>query len=393
MTKLSLRSGVFSQAPGSIHQLCILSTFGSAHPMLSGRSHAVLVGGQEHADSEVRHSVGPTVMEVRQLNYVIAAADNESFRRAAEALHVRQSSVSRAIRQLEDELGVSLFERRSTGAHLTDAGRSLLAEVRPALEQLGLARKSAAAAGRAEIGVVRVGILTSLSGGFLRELIRSYAARHPSIVVDIRDGGRDEHLSAIRRRALDVAFVTGDRQVADCETSTLWEERVHVALPTEHHLARMRQLDWPDLRNERFIVSRFAPGPEVHDYIIRRAADYSTYPNIHYRTAHLGTLLNLVGLGQGITLVSAALTQVQMPSLVLRPLTDVADIVPFSAVWSRHNDNPALRRFVSVAHTLAGRVRRGASDWSHEAMGIMPSKCEAHLGRKKHGSSSPGRAG
>lgn len=313
-------------------------------------------------------------MEVGQLRYIIAAAENGSFRRAAEALGVQQSSVSRAIRQLEDELGVSLFERRSTGAHLTDAGRRLLCEARPALEQLELARKAAAAAGRAEIGVVRVGILTSLAGGFLRELVRSYAVRHPEITIDIRDGGRDEHIGSIRRRKLDVAFVTGDRRIADCETAPLWEERVHVALPKGHKLASRRQLDWSDLQSECFIVSRFAPGPEVHDYIVRRAADYSTYPEVLYKAVVQETLMNLVGLGQGITLVSAAWVDVKLPDLVLRPLTDPADIVPFSAVWSPRNDNPALRRFISVAHALAGRVRRGTSDWSPQALGLAPIK-------------------
>lgn len=310
-------------------------------------------------------------MDVGQLRYIIAAAENGSFRRAAEALRVQQSSVSRAIRQLEDELGVSLFERRSTGAHLTDAGRRLLRESRPALEQLELARKAAAAAGRAEVGVVRVGILTSLAGGFLRELVRSFAMRHPKITIDIRDGGSDEHIAAIRRRKLDVAFVTGDRHIAECETALLWQERIHVALPKGHKLASRRQLDWPDLRSECFIVSRFARGPEVHDYIVRRTADC---PVILYKAVVQETLMNLVGLGQGITLVLAAWMDVTLPDLVLRPLTDPADMVPFSAVWSPQNDNPALRRFVSVAHTLAGRVRRGTSDWSLKALGLAPIK-------------------
>ena len=86
-------------------------------------------------------------MEVGQLRYIIAAAENGSFRRAAKFLQVQQSSVSRAIQQLEDDLGVSLFERQSTGSRLTDAGRRLLRKARPALEQLDLARKTAAAAG------------------------------------------------------------------------------------------------------------------------------------------------------------------------------------------------------------------------------------------------------
>lgn len=172
-----------------------------------------------------------------RLRYAIAVAELGSFRQAAACLGVHQSSVSRAIQRLEDGLGVSLFERRAAGACLTDAGRRLLDEARPALERLEVARKLTAAAGQAEVGVVRVGILTSLAGGFLRDLVRCYSQRHPQVTIDIRDGGRDDHVSAIRMRKLDMAFVAGDRGIAGCEIAPLWKERIHVALPKGHRLS------------------------------------------------------------------------------------------------------------------------------------------------------------
>ncbi|MGE0503420.1 MAG: LysR family transcriptional regulator [Rhizobiaceae bacterium] len=313
-------------------------------------------------------------MDIGQLNYVIAAAENESFRRAACALRVQQSSVSRAICRLEDELGVSLFERRSTGARLTNAGRRLLCEVRPALEQLEMARKTAAAAGRADIGTVRVGILTSLVGGFLHDLVHSYTQRHPRVRLDIREGSREEHVGALQQRRLDIAFLSGTAPVPDCETAPLWRERVHIALPRQHRLAGCEWLDWSDVRRERFVITRTAPGPEVHDYIIRRAADYSNYPKVTAIAVAQETLLNLVSLGQGVAIVLESRAAAKPPGLVFLPLIDPADIVPFSAVWSPRNDNPALRRFISVAHTLAGCVRRGTSDWSPEALGLAPIK-------------------
>lgn len=312
-------------------------------------------------------------MDVGQLDYVIAAADNGSFRRAADVLRVQQSSVSRAIRQLEDELGVSLFERHSTGARLTNAGRRLLGEARPALEQLELARRTAASAGRAEIGTVRVGILTSLVGGFLRELVQAYAQNHPRVRLDIREGSRSDHVGALRQRLLDVAFLSGTPHVPDCETSALWHERVHVAMPRDHRLTVCTRLNWSDVRSEQFIITRTAPGPEVHDYIIRRAADYSTYPKVTAIAVAQETLLNLVALGQGLTIVLESRATAIPTGLAFLPLTDPADIVPFSAVWSPCNDNPALRRFISDAHMLAGRVRRGASDWAPEALDSLHS--------------------
>lgn len=312
------------------------------------------------------------MIDVNKLHYLFTAAESGSFREAARTLQVRQSSVSRGISRLEDQLGVSLFERSRGGVRLTDAGERFLADARTALDQLEIAQKMALAAGRAEIGIVRVGILTSLAGGFLRELMSCYAHHHPEVAIDIHDGGRDDHLAAIQQHRLDIAFLTGAGKVLRCEVAELWRERVYVALMKEHPLARRRKLDWPDLHGEHFIVTRIAPGPEVHDYITRRIADYSTYPKIAIKDVNRETLLNLVSLGQGITLVSAAWSHVKFPGLVLRPLTREEDMVPFSAVWSAQNDNPALRRLVSAAHVLAGRVRCGASDWSRELIGIPP---------------------
>ncbi|WP_338446962.1 LysR substrate-binding domain-containing protein [Pelagerythrobacter marensis] len=307
--------------------------------------------------------IGRSPMDLLRLRYVIAAADTGSFRKAASKHNVQQSTISRAIRQLEDQLGVSIFERSRTGACLTDAGRRLLEEARTAVELLDLAALSAGEAGRAETGIVRVGIISSLAAGFLRELLSSYFSKHPNIDVDIQNGRRDEHITAVQRRWVDVAILAGVSDVEGCDTVVLWEERIHVALPSDHRLADRKQVDWPDLFEETFIVSRMGPGPDVTDFILRRSASLGVMPNVVYRAVVQETLLHLVALGQGITLVSSAWMAVQLPEIVLRPLSGSASIVQFSAVWSTQNDNPALRCFISVAHVLAGHVRRGSSDW------------------------------
>lgn len=305
-----------------------------------------------------RVTQGPP-FDLRALRYVLAAAEHLSFRRAADALETRASSVSRGVRDFEDRIGVALFERGSFGVRLTDAGARFLDQTIPAIQQIETAVRMAGAAGRVETGAVRIGIITSLAGGFLRDLLQDYSRQHPDVAIVVHDGGRRDHVAALRARQLDVAFVTGSGPVADCETVELWRERVHVALPAGHRLAAHERLDWPDLRGEHFIVTRFEPGPEVHDYIVRRVADYSTYPCVEHKPCNQDTLMNLVALGQGLTLVSAAWGQVKVPDLALRPLTAAEDVVPFSAVWSPDNDNPALRRFISEAYMLAGLSRHG----------------------------------
>lgn len=320
---------------------------------------------------------------LRQLQYLMVAAQVGSFRRAAELYDVDQPTVSRALKQLEDHLGVSLFERTRSGVRLTPAGEQFLAEVSPALEQLESARRSARAARRAEAGLVRIGILTSLAGGFLRQLVQAYAEQHPRVKLDLRDGGRKEHLATVRAQRLDAAIVTGSDPVPGCETRELWRERVHVALSANHPLAARPKLDWPDLKAEHFIVSRGEPGPEVHDYIVRRSADYSSYPDVEEKAALQDTLMNLVSLEQGITLVSAAWTAVKVPGLVLRPLTARADIVPFSAVWSPTNDNPAFLSFLQTAQRLASSActpPKRSADAKNAAPMLLPDSLSAGFG-------------
>lgn len=295
--------------------------------------------------------------DMRALRYVLAAAEQTSFSGAACALGMKVSSVSRRVRDFEDAVGIAMFERTTAGVRLTDAGSRFLDDIIPVLQMAETVLQRAAAAGRAEEGTVRVGIITTLAGGFLRELISSYRRCFPGVQIIILDGGRREHLRAIRVRQLDIAFVTGNAPVAGCDVEEFWRERVHVAMAAQHPLASNNALDWPQLRVERFIVSTMEPGPEVHDYIVRRIADYSTYPEVTYRHVTVETLMHMVAIGEGITLVSEGWTSMAHPDLAMRPLTAAEDIVPFSAVWSPSSDNPALRRFLSFARDLAARQR------------------------------------
>ena len=108
------------------------------------------------------------------VSQALLVAEHLSFSRAAQVLGVRQSAVSRRVRALEDALGVSLFERESTGVRLTEAGRRFLERARPALSEIDHAVKAAASAGRGAEGVLRIGILSSVSGGFMRDVLGHY---------------------------------------------------------------------------------------------------------------------------------------------------------------------------------------------------------------------------
>lgn len=169
--------------------------------------------------------------------------------------------------------------------------------------------------------------------------------------IDFTDGHPRDHVAAIRQLGLDVTFVTGTRDWEDCETEKLWSEKVFVVLPQGHEIANTSVVEWADLEAETFIVSEEAPGPEIRDYLTQRLADLGHYPCIQPFKLGRHNLLSLVALGHGLTLTSEATTASSIPGIVYRPIA--GEVLPFSAVWSPRNDNPALRRLLSMARQMS----------------------------------------
>lgn len=293
----------------------------------------------------------PSLIELRHLRYFVAAAEHGSFRKAGAAIGVQESAISRRIRDLEDRLGSSLFHRHSGGVCLTFAGRQFLRRSRQIIRNLSEGAHDIASIGRAENGSVRVGIYSSIASGFLVELLHAYGLRHGKVRIELIDGNPAEHVAAIRQFRLDVAFLTGRCDRPGCERVHLWSERVFVVLPDQHPLAAYEELTWYDLAEESFIVSEVAPGQEIHDHLVRELARLGRHPEIQVQSVGRDNLLPLVAIGRGLTLVSEAMTVARLPGIIYRPIA--SEILPFSAVWSPRNDNPAFRRLLSMARAKA----------------------------------------
>lgn len=298
------------------------------------------------------NETGPDV-EVRHLRYVIVAAEQGSFRRAATALDVEQSAISRRIRDVEDRLGVSLFTRHSGGVELTNAGKRFLGHARQALRQIDRAAKFAGSAGRGEQGTLRVGIVSSLASGFIADLLKDYESANAGVHIEYIEGAPGEHVAAIRRFRIDVAFVTARTAPSDCETEQLWTEKVFVVLPSNHRLVASEVISWSDLKDEHFVVSETDPGPEIHDFLVKHLADLGQHASVESCAVGRDNLMQIVSFGRGLSLTSEATTATHFPGVVYRQLS--TDELPFLAVWSPRIDNPVLRRLLSLARTMAKR--------------------------------------
>ncbi|KFC62035.1 Transcriptional regulator, LysR family [Devosia sp. LC5] len=296
-------------------------------------------------------------IELRHLRYFVATAEHGSFRKAGVVLGLDHSAVSRRIRDLEDHLGASLFNRHNGGVCLTLAGEQFLPRARKALRSIGDGARHVAAIGRNEEGRIRIGIFSSLASGYLSDLMRAYSERHSRVRIEFYDGDPAEHIAAVRQVRIDVAFLTGVIERAGCDIAHLWSERVFVVLPEGHLLAKRSELDWSDLLDERFIVSEIAPGPEIQDYLVQRLAGLGRHPEIELQAVGRDNLLPLVALGRGLTLTSEATTAAHFPGIVYRPIR--GECLPFSAIWSPVNDNPSMRRLLSMARSMAKARRSG----------------------------------
>jgi DNA-binding transcriptional LysR family regulator len=221
------------------------------------------------------------------------------------------------------------------------------------LEEIDNAVKDAAIAGRGADGSVRLGIVSSISHGFVRELIQRFRAAHPGVGVDLVEGPQHRHVLEVGERQLDAAILVEGWAVPGCESLSLWRSQVFVVLPQSHPLAGRESLHWDDLRAETFIVTNFSPGPETQSRIIARLAGPHCNPVVTRYEIYRDTMLQMVALGFGITLVSEGAIEAHIPGLVFRPLASEEDCLSYTAIWLAENDNPALRRLLSLARSMA----------------------------------------
>lgn len=290
-------------------------------------------------------------IEIRHLRYVIAAAEHGSFRLAAAAIGVQASAVSRRIRDVEDKIGAALFIRQSNGVRLTYAGELFLQRARRAMSHIRSAEKDVASAGQGDEGRISVGISFSLASKFMASLIGNYTTRHAKVRLEFSEGGPTEHIQAIRTHQLDVAFLTGSPQVSSCVTRQLWSEQVYVAMPKDDDLVARESISWSDLHERQFVVSEAWPGPDIHDLLIKHLSEPGHQPFVEIQAVYRDNLMQMVASGGKLTLVSEAATVMQFPGVLYRQLAN--ETVPFCAVWSPTNDNPAFRRFLSLARRLS----------------------------------------
>lgn len=303
---------------------------GSRH---SGRGHAAAL---------------PHGLKLNQVRYVLSAAEQGSFRRAAADLNIQQSTISRRIRELEDRLGAAIFERDASGVRLTRAGGRFLERARRAVEHLAEAADAVGAAGRAERGVLRIGVVAPLGPGFLDALLARILAERAAGRVVVVEASPQAHQAALSLRRLDIAFLADPPPADGLATRHLWSERLVAVMRADHALSRKAVVSWTDLERQAVLVPDDPLGREIEGRRPPPAVEDAGSPR---HVASADTLLRLAALGQGVVVAVESVAARLDDHLICRPLLEEA--VGFSAVWSPRNEKLALRRALKLASDLS----------------------------------------
>lgn len=262
-------------------------------------------------------------MDTRQLEYLVAVADERSFTRAAERVFAAQSTVSAGIQSLERELGAALFERDAHGVRPTEAGEVVLAEARAALEAVERMRDLAGDQGPLR-GTVRVGIFTNLQSVDLPGIMGEFHRRHPD--VDLRlgpsPGGSTGLVEDVRQGRLDIAFHGLPEAVPDLLTRHLVDSPFLAVLPEGHPLARRRSIALADLAEEAWVDSRAGFGNRVT--LDRAFQALGLTRRVPTELADLGEIPRFVAAGLGVAALPE-LTIIPAEGAVTRPLREPVD--------------------------------------------------------------------
>lgn len=297
-------------------------------------------------------------MELRHLRYFQAVAEEKHFGRAAHKLHMAQPPLSQQIKQLEDELGVTLLQRTTRRVDLTPAGEAYLVRVRAILRAVEAAGDEAVRIGSGLEGRLVIGCVGSATYSLLPALARALREQLPGVDFAFRgEMLSPDQLDALRDGSIDLALLRPFRELSedsDITVSPLREERYVVALPEGHRLAGRSKVRVVDLRDEDLIVHTGHGRSAMYDAVSALCRDAGFEPAIRHEVAETSTLVTFVAAALGVAIVPEPVSELVVAGAVYRPLASRARMELVAA--TRADDGSAL--LARALHVLRGQVAR-----------------------------------
>ncbi len=292
---------------------------------------------------------------LRQLEYLVAIADESTFGAAAVHCHVSQPGLSAQVREVEELLGVRLFDRDRRGATVTPAGEEVVARAREVLAATRDLVEAARRRARPLVGPLRLGVIPTIAPYLLPGCLPAVRREYPELRLMLREEKTEVLLDLVARSRIDAALLAIDVRLGDVDSATLFDDAFLLALPTGHALARKKQVTEGDLDGQRVLL--LEDGHCLRDQALAVCERAGADENEDFRATSLATLAQMVAGGDGVTLLPAMAVQAlaaRDSGIVVRPFRAPAPSRRIGLVWrrgsSRGDEMQQLARTFASSH-------------------------------------------
>jgi len=291
-------------------------------------------------------------VELRHLRYFVAVAEERNFTRAAERLHIAQPPLSRQIQQLEESLGVLLFERNARPLKLTDTGRFFYTQAMQLLAQTAELEAMTRRVGNIA-RAMSIGFVGSTLYGMLPRIIRRFRTEHADIELTLHEMSTMDQIKALKEGRIDVGFGRIRHDDPAVRRVVLREERMIVALPLGHPLSVGRtELALHDLLDDTLIIFPKAPRPSFADQVLAAFHDRALQPRRIQETRELQIALGLVAMGEGIAVVPSSVYGLKRDDVTYLALDDPKLVSPIIMSMRAMDESEDLRAMLDMIYRL-----------------------------------------
>ncbi len=287
-------------------------------------------------------------MELRQIRYFVQIAELEHFGKASERLNIVQPALSRQMKQLEDELGVCLFERLSRGVKLSAAGKVFLAQSKELLSQCEKMVRLTQLVNEGQAGLLRVGFADGVTfNKTFSQILKTFRHAHANVVIDLVPASSIEQAELLTKGELDLGFVYWLPREQHVNTIELEDEKLMLAVPKSSHLASRKSIRIADLDSYPMVWIARSSSPSLYDLIVSRFVQKECALNVVQEGTNESTLLSLVSAEIGATFITETARSRKPEDVVLIPVADLNASIRVKAIWI-DDTNPVLNQFIET---------------------------------------------
>jgi DNA-binding transcriptional LysR family regulator len=298
-------------------------------------------------------------MELRHLRYFLAVAQHLNFSEASRRLNVAQPAISQTILDLEEELGLKLLMRTHHSVQLTAAGNAFMQEAAEIVRRSESAKTVAQRAEKGEVGSLNIGFMPCAIAPILPGLIAEYSRRFPNVEIFLHEMTLMQQFKALHERSINIGFTRSIplQPAKEFNSECLYDDRLEIALPITHRLAKRKVVELKSLAKESFVQFHRLGAPALFDEVIATCRRAGFSPNIISEPELMSSVMLFIESGLGVSLVPGCIRNLNHPSAIVCPIKPASARIPLCAIWPKDRHAPVLESFLDVLHSTKAAIK------------------------------------